>query len=72
LKRNPGEPFEQLTKEFYFGSECSESEGALAKFIEKIKVLKSESPDDLPYPLLPISKGCKSALSGIFTQNYDF
>lgn len=61
--RNPGEPFEQLTKEFYFGSECSESEGALAKFIEKIKVLKSESPDDLPYPLLPISKGCKSALS---------
>lgn len=62
--RNPGEPFEQLVKDFYFGSELSEKEGILGKFMEKVENLTTESPDDLPYPLLPISKGCKSALSG--------
>ena len=62
--RNPGEPFEQLVKDFYFGSDLSEKEGILGKFMEKVENLTTESPDDLPYPLLPISKGCKSALSG--------
>ncbi|CAG5094627.1 Oidioi.mRNA.OKI2018_I69.XSR.g13723.t1.cds [Oikopleura dioica] len=61
--RNPGQPFEELVKEFYFGSKLEKKEGVIGKFIDKMEKLTGENPEDLAYPLLPIVDKLKSTLS---------